>query len=253
MALIDTHCHLDFPQFEPDRDAVIGRARACGVAAFINIGSSLKGSQDSVALSKRYPDVFASAGIHPHDADGYTRAQYERVALLARDTSVVAIGEVGLDYFKGYSHKENQRAMFSDFLGLAKELSLPVVVHSREAPDDTLAMLKDHGITRAVIHCFSGNEQFLTGVLEAGYFVSFTCNITYKKAHALRELVRITPLERMFLETDAPFLAPETRRGERNEPSGVRVLCEEIAAIKQIDCEGIASRTSAQAKEFFRI
>lgn len=253
MELIDTHCHLDFPQFADDCDAVLARARQAGVSTFVNIGSSLKGSEDSVALSRRSEGVFSSVGIHPHDADSYTSADYGRLEALSKHEKVVAVGEIGLDHYRDYSDRRNQLRMFVELIALARSRGLPLVIHCRQAEAEIFRLLREEKVERAVIHCFSGDELFLDAVLAAGYFVSYTCNITYKKADTLRELVTRTPLERMFLETDAPFLSPEGSRGSRNEPANVRLLCESVARIKGVPAAEVAEATTAAARAFFGI
>ncbi|MEW6101367.1 MAG: TatD family hydrolase [Candidatus Omnitrophota bacterium] len=251
--LIDTHCHLDFPEFSFDRKEVIQAAKEAGLGYIINIGSSLKASQESVALSKEYGLIYSSVGVHPHDADTCDSETLKQVRALAKEKKVVAIGEIGLDYFKNYSQRDNQMRLFLGLIALAKDLSLPVVIHSRKAEDDILKILKESMPIKAVIHCFSGDETFLKECLDLGFFISFTCNITYKKAENLRGLVKAAPIERMFLETDAPFLSPEGLRGKRNEPKQVKLLAEEIARIKEVDFEKVASVTTENAVRFFNL
>jgi TatD DNase family protein len=249
--LIDTHCHLDFPEFNPDREEVINRAKAQGLKYIINIGSSLKGSRDSLELAGNHDCVYAAVGIHPHDADKFTDEEADTIRELGKQEKVVAIGEIGLDFFKNYSKAENQRLMFMKLLSVAKELSLPAVIHSRQAEAETLRFLKEAMPIRAVIHCFSGDEDFMRKCLDMGFFISFTCNITYKKADNLRNLTKIVPLDRLFLETDAPFLPPEGYRGKRNEPGHVKVLAEEIASLKGCSFEEVAKITTLNAIKFF--
>lgn len=251
--LIDTHCHLDFPEFDADRDDVIRRAKAEGVEYIINIGSSIKGSERSIELSSQHDLIYATVGLHPHEADKFNKDIEVVLCGLARKNKVVAIGEIGLDYFKNYSRQENQRPLFSFLTQLAKDLDLPVVIHSRDAQADTLQILKKAMPLRAVVHCFSGDRYFLEECLNLGFFVSFTCNISYKKAQDLRELVKVTPLDRLLLETDAPFLPPEGYRGKRNEPSYVKFLAGHVAQIKQISTEEVSKETTKNAKEFFKL
>jgi TatD DNase family protein len=250
---IDTHCHLDFPEFNQDRDAVIRRAKAEGIDYIINIGSSLKGSKASLELSRKYDFIYATVGIHPHDADSVNKEIKSEIEGLAGKEKVVAIGEIGLDYYRNFSRAENQKPLFNFLLNLGKDLNLPLVIHCRLAEDDTLKILKQNMPLNAVVHCFSGNEAFLKECLDLGLFISFTCNITYKKAQNLRDLVQVTPLERVFLETDAPYLSPEGFRGKRNEPMQVKILAEVIARIKQIGTEDVARVTTENAKRFFNI
>jgi len=251
--LIDTHCHLDFPEFNEDRPEVIQRAKEEGLSYIINIGSSIEGSRKSVDLSKEYDFIYASVGIHPHGADKVGEKQIGILKELAHNPKVVAIGEIGLDYYRNYSKTENQKSLFLDLIKLAKNLGLPVVIHNRQAESDVLKVLKEAMPIQAVIHCFSADEKFLQDILELGFFVSYTCNITYKKAQNLRDLVKKTPLDRIFLETDAPYLPPEGFRGKRNEPFWVKRLADEIAKIKNTTAEEVAKITTHNAKAFFKL
>jgi len=267
--LVDTHCHLDFPEFNQDRDEVIRRAKDNDIGNIINIGSSLEGSKKSLELSKDYDFIYATVGLHPHEADQANDQVKSELRELAKKDKVVAIGEIGLDYFKNYSQAdgstlltigpewnrrtENQKSLFISLVKLAQDLNLPLVIHNRQAQEDTLAILKKAMPTRAVVHCFSGDEKFLEECLSLGFLVSFTCNITYKKANILRQLVKIAPLERLLLETDAPFLPPQGLRGKRNEPMYVKILAEEIARIKGVTAEEVAKVTTENAKNFFKL
>jgi TatD DNase family protein len=251
--LADTHCHLDFPEFNPDREEVIARARSQDIDFIVNIGSSLAGSRMSLELARRHDFIYASIGLHPHEADKYDQNTHAELVELAKHDKVVAIGEIGLDYYRNYSKAENQKQLFLSLLKLAKDMDLPVIIHNRLAQQDTLMILKEYLPLKAVVHCFSGDEIFLRECLNSGFFVSFTCNITYKKADNLRGLVDKAPLERLFLETDAPFLPPEGFRGRRNEPVYVKFLAQEIARIKGVDIQEVARITTENAKIFFNI
>jgi len=251
--LIDTHCHLDFPDYDSDRREVIQRARQEGVGCIINIGSSLRGSQEGVKLSKEYDFIYASVGIHPHEADRVDKETIEKIKRLSEELKVVAIGEIGLDYYKGISSPENQRKLFLNLLELARFKFLPVIIHCRQAQADTYEILKNNNIRNGVVHCFSGNEDFLKKCLDLGLYVSFTCNLTYKKAENLRSLAKLVPLERLLLETDAPFLSPEGLRGKRNEPGYVKYLAEGLAKIKGVDLEEIARITTDNVRKLFRL
>jgi len=250
---IDTHCHLDFPEFDPDRDEVTRRAKNEGVDYIINIGSGVLASEKALALAKKYDFVYATVGMHPHDADKFDDQAKVKLAELAKEDKVAAIGETGLDYFKNYSRPENQQALFGYLVELAKGSSLPLVIHNRRAEPDTLRILKEALPVKAVVHCFSADEKFLKECLDFGFLVSFTCNITYKKAQDLRNLVKLTPLDKLMLETDAPFLPPEGLRGKRNEPGYLKFLAEEIARIKEISVEEVARVTTDNAKIFFNL
>ncbi len=248
---IDTHCHLDFPEFSQDVDEVIRRALTQGVGYIINVGSSIEGSKRSLALSKQYNFIFTTVGIHPHEADNFSKDAEAELFGLARQDKVAAIGETGLDYFRNYSNPENQKSLFLSLIKLAKESCLPLVIHSRQAQEDTLRILKEAMPIRAVVHCFSQDEDFLKECMGIGFFISFTCNITYKNALNLRNLVKLTPIERLMLETDAPFLAPQEFRGRRNEPLYVKELAKEIASIKAMELEEVARITTDNAIRFF--
>ncbi|TAM40593.1 TatD family deoxyribonuclease [bacterium] len=251
--LIDTHCHLDFAQFSEDRSAVIRRAEDAGVGYFVNIGATLDSSAASCELAAQYPEIYASVGVHPHDADGFKEEDLAKIKELAVKDKVVAIGEIGLDYFRNLSSPENQERLFASLIEVAKDMSLPLVVHTRQAEEQTLKILKAAMPLRAVVHCFSGDENFLKECLALGFFISFTCNITYKKAQALRDMVESTPLDKLMLETDAPYLSPEGFRGKRNEPAQIKLLAEEVSRIKGISFEEVAERTTENAKLFFKL
>jgi TatD DNase family protein len=249
--LIDTHCHLDFPPFDPDRDLVIKRSIDAGITYFVNIGATLESSIASCELAKKYAAVYASVGVHPHDADSFDRLAEDKLRELAGREKVVAIGETGLDYYRNLSSQENQKQAFSKQIELAKSLNLPLVVHSRLANQQTLQILKAALPLRAVVHCFSGDESFLRECLECGFFISFTCNITYNKAQSLRDMVSLTPLNKLMLETDAPYLSPEGFRGKRNTPEQIKLLAQEVSRIKGISFQEIADITTQNAKGFF--
>jgi len=265
--LIDTHCHLDFKDFDPDRDDVIDRALKAGVKKIINIGSSIEGTRRSVELAKRHEMVYTTLGVHPHDAKTVTDKVIEEFRSLAKEPRVVAIGEVGLDYYRNLSPKEDQISAFRKFISLASELDLPLVLHGREADDDMLSILRatSHpGLqgTRAgagerrvtgVMHCFSGDADFLKECLGLGLYVSFTCNLTFKNAKDLREVAKAVPVERLLLETDAPYLAPQALRGRRNEPANLTYLIEEWSKILGLSKEDIARITTHNANRLFKL
>ena len=252
MLLIDTHCHLDFPEYDQDRDAVIDRAKEQGVGYIIDIGSSLEGSRRAVELAQKYASIYATVGIHPHEADSFTPETEKTISNLAKEKKVVGIGEIGLDYFKHFSQPKNQLPVFKQLLKLAKDFNLPLVIHTRSAQADTLKILKEAMPVKAVVHCFSGDEVFLKACLDLGFLISFTCNVTYKKAENLREIVKLTPSDRLLLETDAPYLSPEGFRGKRNEPGQVRLLAELVANLKGLKLEEVAQVTTENARSFFK-
>jgi len=249
--LVDTHCHLDFPEFDPDRKETVERAAAQGVTRIINVGSDLENSRKAVAVAAAFPGVYASVGVHPHDADSWHDAARSELLELSRQPKVVAIGEIGLDYYRTLSSPENQKNVFAALIRLGLERSLPLIIHSRQAEQDTLEILKAEGARRAIIHCFSGDEHFLKACLDRGYLVSFTCNITYKKSDAQRRALKAVPLDRVCLETDAPYLSPEGSRGKRNEPASVRSLCRSAAELRGMDEAALAAATTDNALRFF--
>jgi len=251
--LIDTHCHLDFKDFDADRPQVIQRALKAGVGQFIDIGATLDSSAEACALADKYQEVYASVGLHPHDADTFDQQSQEKLRQLASGKKVVAIGETGLDYYRNLSAKESQKQAFLKQIDLAKDLNLPLVIHCRQAEEDTLKILKSALPLRAVIHCFSGERGFLEECLLCGFFISYTCNITYKNSSSLRQMVELTPLDRMMLETDSPYLSPDGFRGKRNEPAQIKLLAEVVSRIKGVDFETIASETTRNAKGFFKL
>ncbi len=251
--LVDTHCHLDFPEYDTDRDQVIERAKSSGVEYIINVGSSIEGSRRSAELAKKYPGVYAVVGIHPHEADSVSEEIKEEIKVLSGKGKVVAIGEAGLDYYRNFSKADNQKPLFIFHIKLAKEKNLPLVMHSRQAEEDTINIIRENMPFNGAVHCFSGDEKFLKSCLDFGLYVSFTCNVTYKKAGNLRDIVKLVPLDRLMLETDCPYLSPEGFRGKRNEPSYVKLLAEHVAAIKGLTFEQISEATTANAENLFKI
>lgn len=261
--LIDTHCHLDFEQFDADRKEVIARAKEQGIGYIINVAADLAGVTGSINLAKEHDFIFAAAGIHPHYAHKTGEDELKQLRVLAENEKVVALGEIGLDYYDHQSRqasidrkiKLKQQELLCAFIEIAKAKELPIIFHCRDAHDDLLGILKDNlkGRVKAVVHCFSGSKEFLKDCLDLGLKVSFTANITYKKADDLRELVSYVPLEEMFLETDAPFLAPQAKRGKRNEPAYIQYIAAEIAGIKKVGAEKVAEITTRSARLFFNI
>ena len=229
------------------------RAAEAGVAYIVNIGSSIEGSRRSVELARDYPFIYATLGIHPHYAKDVEGRVPEELRRLAKEEKVAAIGEVGLDYYRNLSPKDLQKSLFLDFINLAKEKNLPIVIHSREAHKETLEILKKEfksGI-RGVMHCFSADEEYLKECLDMGLYLSFTCNLTFKNAKGLRALARKVPVERLLLETDAPFLAPQEFRGRRNEPAYLTYLVKEHARIHGLSQGDIARITTHNAGALF--
>lgn len=255
--LIDTHCHLDFEDFDRDRDDVLDRAVKTGVGRIINVGSSVLGSLRAVELADKYDMVYASVGVHPHDAGQVTDKVIGDLRELAKNDKVVAIGEVGLDYYRNLAPKDKQIEAFKKFISLSLELDLPLIIHSREADADTVATLNeirntnDERRIRGVIHCFSGDETFLQACLNLGLYVSFTCNLTFRNAKALRETAKNVPIEKLLLETDAPYLSPEGFRGKRNEPAFLSYLVDEWVKLTGLSKADIERITTHNANKLF--
>jgi TatD DNase family protein len=251
--LIDTHCHLDFKDFNDDRRDVLKRARDSGVEFIVNVGSSMEGTKRSIQIAGENDFIYAAIGIHPHEADTVKEEDIELFKGFIAKPKVVAIGEIGLDYYKNISSEENQKKLFISLLKIAKDADLPLIIHSREADSDMIDILKDimGNSIKGVMHCFSGGEAFLKTCLDMGLFISFTCNITYKNAASLREVARLVPMDRLLIETDAPFLAPQDFRGKRNEPMHVKYVAEKIAEIQDLDFHKVAEITTNNAIKFF--
>ncbi|GAB6877716.1 TatD family hydrolase [Thermaerobacter litoralis] len=255
VVLVDTHCHLDFPDYDGDRDRVVEAARAAGVAAMITIGIDLASSRRAVALAERYAGVYAAVGIHPHSAGESTPAALAELRRLAGHPRVVAIGEIGLDYHRGRAGEEAQKRAFRAQLELAAELGLPVIIHQRDAVEDLWALLASPDVPRVegVLHCFSAGPEWAWRWTEASWFVGLDGPVTFKNGEAARAVARTVPLDRLLVETDAPFLAPHPYRGRRNEPAWVRLVAERIAAERGMALAELAARTTANAVRLFRL
>ncbi|MCM8779439.1 MAG: YchF/TatD family DNA exonuclease [Candidatus Omnitrophica bacterium] len=251
--LIDTHCHLDFPDFDKDREEVIARAKEAGIKYFINISSDYSSNLKSLEFAHHYPEFYTSLGIHPHYAQDVDENILKRIRELAKGNGkVVAIGEIGLDFYRNISPREIQLEIFKQFLELAEELKLPIIVHNRNADEEILGLIKKFSL-KGVFHCFSGDREFLREVLHLGFYVSFTANITYPKAKNLRAIVSETPVEKIILETDSPFLPPQGKRGLRNEPAYLVYLVKELAKLKCLTEEDIFRITSLNACQLFKL
>ena len=256
MILVDTHCHLDFSDYKDDLDKVIKRANENGVKKLIVPGANLESSIKAIGLTRKYGSVYASVGIHPHDADNVTSVDIFKVRELALSgEKTVAIGEIGLDKFKGLSSIENQIYLFKEQLKIAKELDMPVILHNREANEEFLDILSEMGPFSAggVCHCFSADERILKELLSMGFHISFTGSITFNKASDLRELLRKVPIERLLLETDSPYMAPVPVRGKRNEPVNVKYLLKLYADNYHVDELDIARVTTHNANYLFKL
>ena len=250
MHLIDSHAHLDSHKFDGDREAAIERAREAGVAAILNAGGDLASSRAAVALAERHDFIYAAVGVHPHDARTVAPAVLDELRALSRHPKVVAIGEIGLDYYRDLSPRPVQRQALADQLALAAELGLPVVVHSREALDDVLAALQGWEGT-GVLHSYSGGPERLEEVLELGFSIGISGPVTFPKSERLRAAAAVVPLERLLVETDCPYLTPVPYRGRRNEPAYVRYVAEAVARARGMDAESLARAAAENARRLF--
>lgn len=252
--LIDTHCHLDMEAFEGDVDAALSRAADANIAYIINIGSDRAGNIKGLEISRKYPNVYSSVGIHPHDAKTFDEALHDELRRWIKEPKVVAVGEIGLDYHYMHSSKEAQIEAFKKQLTLARDSDLPVIIHSREAEDDTMKILRQEtsGMS-GVLHCFSGDMKTAEEAMELGFYISIAGPVTFKKADGLREVAKNIPDERLLIETDAPYLSPEPMRGKRNEPAFLKYTAEAVAKIRGVTLEDLARITTLNANRLFRI
>lgn len=257
--MIDTHCHLEMDAFDDDRKDVIKRAREAGLEAVITIGSDFDGCKGAVELANKYDFVYAAVGIHPHDAKDFTDEIFNQIKEWAMGNGqkakgkIVAIGEIGLDYHYDHSPRDIQRDVFKKQLYYAKEIGLPVVIHSREAKKDTLKILEESGITKGVMHCFSGDMEMAERTMAMGFYISIAGPVTFKNAAKLREIAKAIPDDYLLIETDAPYLTPEPLRGNRNEPAFVVHTAKLMADLRGVSFEDINRITTVNAKRLFGI
>ncbi len=260
MTLVDTHAHLDFSKFDADRSEVIERARAGGVAAIVNVGTDLSSSQRAVRLAEQYDCVYAAVGMHPHDAKKLDGAALAELRDLAQHPKVVAVGEIGLDFYRDLSPRDMQRRAFQAQLAWAARLGKPVVIHDRDAHDEILQVLTDWTAEQTdsslagrlgVLHTFSGDLAMAEQAMEWGFYLSISGPVTYENARQLPDIVQALPVDRLLVETDCPFLPPHPHRGKRNEPAYVRLVAERIAELKGISFDELARATTANAQHLF--
>ena len=250
---IDTHSHLNFPDFSEDYPDVIARAKKAGIVAIINVGADLPTSKRAVELAQKEDLCYATVGIHPTNTNNPKDEDYQKLEELAQKKKVVAVGEIGLDYFHNSIPKEIQKRSFEIQILLAKKLNLPVIIHNRDAHQDVLAILEEKEVKKGVMHCFSGDINLAKKVLSLGLHISFTGNLTYKKNEGLRAAAKEIPLKKLLLETDCPYLPPQSRRGIRNEPGFLVYTAEGLAKIKGISLEELGEITTNNARELFGI
>jgi len=251
--LIDTHVHLDHERFRNDLDQVIERAKSARVWPIVTVGADLASSRQAVECRRRYPGVTATVGVHPHDADSVSEGVLDEIRRLASDEGVVAVGEIGLDYHYDFSPRDVQRQVFAMQISLARELRLPIVVHVREAYDDVMAILKSEQAedVGGIIHCFSGDREVAKDCLDMGFYISVGGILTFADSSKLRQIVKGLPLDRILLETDAPYLTPVPFRGKRNEPAYVVHVAQALADLKGIAFDKVAEITTANASKLF--
>ena len=253
--MIDTHAHLDFPQFDADREEIIRLAHQEGVELIINIGTDLAFSEKSVALAEAHPGIFATVGVHPHDAKTWdSKTSPARLEKLANHPRVVAIGEIGLDFYRNFSPREDQQRAFADQIAVARKMNLPIVVHNREAFADVFAMLLEHGAHEVggVMHCFAGTVDEAWKTIDYGFYISVGGRLTYPNSRDVPVVAEI-PLHRLLVETDCPYLTPAPFRGKRNHPTLVKYVRAKIAEIKGVSEEEVDAVTAASARALFRL
>ena len=262
LVLVDTHCHLDFNLFDNDRNEVISRAKEAGLERILNPGINIASSQNVLEYAITQELLYAAVGIHPNEASSWQDDYLDVLENLASNKKVVAIGEIGLDYYRDFSPREFQMYIFQQQLDLAGEVGLPVVIHNRDASEDVINILSDwcsELIRKAsplverpgVLHSFSSDLKMAKSAIELNFYIGFTGPVTFRKAEQLRQIVIELPLEKLLIETDAPFLTPHPYRGRRNEPAYVHYVAEKIAEVKKISLEEVASTTTQNAKKLF--
>lgn len=255
--LIDSHAHIQGKEYAGEAEAVIERARAAGVEKIIAVGGAgdMSSNTEAIGLADAFQNVYATVGMHPHDAKDVGSEDLAMLKELAAHPKVVAVGEAGLDYYYSHSPHDVQRRVFKQFIHMARETDLPIVVHERDAARDAAELLRSEGEgnLRGVIHCFTGNYEAACAYLDLGFYLSFTGIITFKNADPLREVVQKVPLECMLVETDSPYLTPAPHRGKRNEPAYVRLVAETVAKVKELSLEEVAAVTTNNVRELFHI
>lgn len=245
--LVDSHCHLDFKVFDDDHDGVIARASAAGVGTMLTIGTTFQGFPGVRAIAEAHDDIFCSVGVHPHEADAHTEVEAAHLAKLAEHPKVVGIGETGLDYHYDHSARDEQKRCFRAHLTAARETGLPAIIHSRNAEADTGDLLAEAvaaGPVTGVLHCFSATRELAERCLELGFHISFSGIVTFKSAEELREVARMVPLDRLLVETDAPYLSPIPKRGKPNQPAYVAYTAAKVAELRGISLDDLAAATT---------
>ena len=251
---IDSHAHIQLDRFDSDRSVVIERAKNSQVSIILVVGFDISTSHLAVELADRYDHIYATVGLHPHDAKRFTPQTLREIALLAEHPKVVALGEMGLDYHRNLSPKSVQKRVFEEQLDLATQLDLPIVVHNRNAFDDILSILENHSqLTGGVLHCFSENTKSMDRVIDVGFHIGIGGPVTYKKSQDLKQVVKVMPADSFLIETDCPWLAPQLRRGKRNEPAYITEIATKIAELRQVTIESVGQTSSQNFRKLFSI
>ena len=251
--LIDSHAHLEMREFESDRNDVIERAELAGVDCIVTVGTNPELSRKALSIAHQYENIYATVGVHPHDVAKANDKSFDELKKLAEDPKVVAYGEIGLDYFRNISPREKQIEIFAKQLELAKGLNLPVIIHDRDAHEETLRLVKASGVRLGVFHCFSGDWAMARQCIDLGFYISVPGVVTFDKSKVLQEVVRQAPLESILLETDCPYLTPVPHRGKRNEPSFIIHTAKKVAEIKGLAWEDVAQAAAVNTRKLFRI
>jgi len=252
MELIDTHCHLFYDDLKNDLDIVLNRAQELGVNRFICVGTNMEDSRECLGLAERYENIYASIGVHPHDAKDAPKDYLDQIADLITFPKMIALGEIGLDYFRNISEPDIQQNVFREQLALAQRLQKPVIFHNRDADADVLKILSEFPDVTGVAHCFSSDLKTAKTFIDLGFYVSFSGNLTYKNSH-LPDVAKELPLEKLLVETDSPYLSPVPYRGKPNEPGRTRFVAEKLAEIHGVTLEIIAEKTTTNAESLFSL
>ena len=252
--LFDSHGHLDDGRFDQDRDAVIKNLESNGIGLVINPGADYESSKKALELAKEHKAIYAGVGVHPHAAKEYTEEQLKEIFEWSKEEKVVAIGEIGLDYYYGKDSKKEQILLFQKQMDLAQKANLPVIIHMRDATEDTYNILKDYeGRVRGVMHCYSGSFEMAERFMDLGYYISLAGVVTFKNAKAAKDVAKSLPIDRLLVETDSPYLTPEPHRGKRNEPKYVKYVAEKISELRGISLDELARATRQNTMDLFHL
>ena len=258
MELIDSHAHIDFPQFAEDRAAMLERARAAGITTLLAIGTGPGPEKldSAIPFAEQHDWIYATIGIHPHEAKDVTPGHLEELSRLTKHPKVIAWGEIGLDYFYDHSPRETQQKLFRDQMELAAQAKLPIVIHCRDAWPDCMNLLEEHwkpASLGGILHCFSSTLEDARRGIDMGFLISFAGNSTYPKAQNLRDVAKVLPLEKILIETDSPYLAPQAYRGKRNEPAYVAEVARTLASVRNLSPDDVAAATAENFRRLFRL